>query len=42
MMSQKMQDAFNEQMQHEFYSSSLYRSTSASCDRANRHGVDPT
>ena len=39
MMSQKMQDAFNEQMQHEFYSSYLYLSISAYCDRANLPGL---
>jgi ferritin len=39
MMSQKMQDAFNEQMQHEFYSSYLYLSMSAYCDRANLPGL---
>ena len=39
MMSQKMQDAFNEQMQQEFYSSYLYLSMSAYCDRANLPGL---
>ena len=39
MMSQKMQDAFNEQRQHEFYSSYLYLSMSAYCDRANLPGL---
>jgi ferritin len=38
MMSQTMQDALNEQMQHEFYSSYLYLSMSAFCDRANLPG----
>jgi ferritin len=40
MMSQRMQDAFNEQRQHEFYSSYLYLSMSAYCDRANPPGMD--
>ena len=39
MISQKMQDAFNEQMKHEFYSSYLYLSMSAYCDRANLPGL---
>ena len=39
MMSKTMQDALNEQMKHEFYSSFLYLSMSAFCDRANRPGL---
>jgi ferritin len=39
MMSQTMQDALNEQMKHEFYSSYLYLSMSAYCDRANLPGL---
>jgi ferritin len=39
MISQKMQDAFNEQMKHEFYSSYLYLSMSAYCDSANLPGL---
>jgi ferritin len=39
MMSQTMQDAFNEQMKHEFYSSYLYLSMSAYCDAANLPGL---
>ncbi|MGH7508424.1 MAG: ferritin [Gemmatimonadales bacterium] len=39
MMSQKMQDAFNEQMKQEFYSSYLYLSMSAYCDAANLPGL---
>jgi ferritin len=39
MMSTSMQDAFNEQMKHEFYSSYLYLSMSAYCDRANLPGL---
>ena len=39
MMSQTMQDAFNEQMKQEFYSSYLYLSMSAYCDRANLPGL---
>ena len=35
MMSRKMQDAFNEQLQHEFYSSFLYLSMSTYGDRVN-------
>ena len=38
MMSKTMQDALNEQMKHEFYSSYLYLSMSAFCDRANLPG----
>ena len=34
-----MQDAFNEQMKQEFYSSYLYLSMSAYCDRANLPGL---
>ena len=41
MMSQKVRDAFNEQRQHEFYSSYRYRSMSAYCDRANLPASDP-
>jgi ferritin len=39
MISQKMQDAFNEQMKHEFYSSYLYLSMSAYCETANFPGL---
>jgi ferritin len=39
MMSTSMQDALNEQMKHEFYSSYLYLSMSAYCDRANLPGL---
>ncbi len=39
MMSKTMQDALNEQMKHEFYSSYLYLSMSAYCDRANLPGL---
>jgi ferritin len=39
MMSKTMQDAMNEQMKHEFYSSYLYLSMSAYCDRANLPGL---
>jgi ferritin len=39
MMSQTMQDAFNEQMKHEFYSSYLYLSMSAFLDAANLPGL---
>ena len=39
MMSKTMQDAMNEQMKHEFYSSYLYLSMSAFCDRANLPGL---
>ena len=35
MMSKTMQDALNEQMKHEFYSSYLYLSMSAYLDAAN-------
>jgi ferritin len=38
MMSQTMQDAFNEQMKHEFYSSYLYLSMSAYCESVNLPG----
>jgi ferritin len=38
MISPKMQDAFNEQMKHEFYSSYLYLSMSAYCEAANLPG----
>jgi ferritin len=34
-----MQDAFNEQMKHEFYSSYLYLSMSAYCEAANLPGL---
>jgi ferritin len=34
-----MQDAFNEQMKHEFYSSYLYLSMSAYCESANLPGL---
>ena len=39
MISQRMQDAFNEQMKHEFYSSYLYLSMSAYCETANFPGL---
>jgi ferritin len=39
MISPKMQDAFNEQMKHEFYSSYLYLSMSAYCESANLPGL---
>jgi ferritin len=39
MMSKTMQDAFNEQMKQEFYSSYLYLSMSAYCDAANLPGL---
>jgi ferritin len=39
MMSKTMQDALNEQMKHEFYSSYLYLSMSAYCDQANLPGL---
>ena len=39
MMSSKVQDAFNEQMKHEFYSSYLYLSMSAYLDGANLPGL---
>ena len=39
MMSKTMQDALNEQMKQEFYSSYLYLSMSAFCDRANLPGL---
>jgi ferritin len=39
MMSQTMQDALNEQMKHEFYSSYLYLSMSAYCDAVNLPGL---
>jgi ferritin len=39
MISQTMQDAFNEQMKHEFYSSYLYISMSAYCDSVNLPGL---
>ena len=39
MMSKTMQDALNTQMKHEFYSSFLYLSMSAYCDRANLPGL---
>jgi ferritin len=39
MMSKTMQDAFNEQMKQEFYSSYLYLSMSAYCDLANLPGL---
>jgi ferritin len=39
MMSRTMQDAMNEQMKHEFYSSYLYLSMSAFCDRSNLPGL---
>ena len=39
MMSKTMQDALNQQMKHEFYSSYLYLSMSAYCDGANLPGL---
>ena len=39
MMSSKVQDAFNEQMKHEFYSSYLYLSMSAYLEGANLPGL---
>jgi len=39
MMSSQVQDAFNEQMKHEFYSSYLYLSMSAYLDAANLPGL---
>lgn len=39
MMSKTMQDALNGQMKHEFYSSYLYLSMSAYCDRMNLPGL---
>ena len=39
MMSSKVQDALNEQMKHEFYSSYLYLSMSAYLDGANLPGL---
>ena len=39
MMSKTMQDAFNEQMKHEFYSAYLYLSMSAYCDSVNLPGL---
>jgi ferritin len=39
MMSRTMQDAMNEQIKHEFYSSYLYLSMSAFCDRSNLPGL---
>ena len=39
MMSKTMQDALNEQMKHEFYSSYLYLSMSAYCDGLNLPGL---
>ena len=39
MMSPKVQNAFNEQMKHEFYSSYLYLSMSAYLDAANLPGL---
>ena len=39
MMSLTMQDALNEQMQHEFYSAYLYLSMSAYCERINLPGL---
>ncbi|MGH2709222.1 MAG: ferritin-like domain-containing protein, partial [Actinomycetota bacterium] len=39
MMSQTMQDALNEQMKQEFYSSYLYLSMSAYCDTMNLPGL---
>jgi ferritin len=39
MMSKSMQDALNEQMKHEFYSSYLYLSMSAYCDAMNLPGL---
>jgi ferritin len=39
MMSKTMQNALNEQMKHEFYSSFLYLSMSAYCDSVNLPGL---
>jgi ferritin len=39
MISPTMQDAFNEQMKHEFYSCYLYLSMSAYCENANLPGL---
>lgn len=39
MMPKTMQDALNEQMKHEFYSSYLYLSMSAFCDTMNLPGL---
>ena len=39
MISQKVQDAINDQIQAEFYSSYLYLAMSAYCDSANLKGV---
>jgi ferritin len=39
MMSSQVQDAFNEQMKHEFYSSYLYLSMSAYLEAANLPGL---
>ena len=39
MIRKTMQDALNEQMKHEFYSSYLYLSMSAYCDAANLPGL---
>jgi ferritin len=39
MMSETMQDAFNEQMKNEFYSAYLYLSMSAYCDSMNLPGL---
>ncbi len=39
MISPTMQEAFNEQMKHEFYSSYLYLSMSAYCESANLPGL---
>jgi ferritin len=39
MMSKTIQDALNEQMKQEFYSSYLYLSMSAYCDRVNLPGL---
>ena len=39
MMSKTIQDALNEQMKQEFYSSYLYLSMSAYCDNANLPGL---
>ena len=39
MMSKTMQDALNEQMNHEFYASYLYLSMSAYCDATNLPGL---
>ena len=38
MLSQRMQDAFNEQIKHEMYSSWVYLSMAAWCDGANLPG----